>query len=108
MLRSAIALLTVGFMAGCSASVGENHAATANVDESALTFSYKGIADPGFMDQTLTIDNSAGTPVVLTAHLTARDAEGNPLPEVDVRTLYGSDEGRLVVLPGENVDVLAF
>ncbi|SEE90857.1 hypothetical protein [Jiangella alba] len=91
--------------AGCSASAEH---ATQAIDPAALTFSYEATAAPGYLDQTLTIDNANSASVALTAELTPLDADGAPLPDVAVETVYGSERGRLVLPPGDNVDILMF
>ncbi|THA40668.1 hypothetical protein [Streptomyces sp. A1547] len=54
------------------------------------------------------IDNDGRTGVVPTLTITAVDAAGKDLPDVRVRTAYGSDRGGLVVQHGRAYDILAF
>lgn len=84
-------------------------AACGGAEEPELTFEYRATAEPGFMDQTLAIENPGGTGLAPVLELTPLDASGEPMAGVRVRTAYGSDSGRLVVPPRTAVvDVLRF
>ncbi|MEU5872578.1 hypothetical protein AB0A73_13605 [Glycomyces sp. NPDC047369] len=60
------------------------------------------------MNQVLTIFNDSTRVLAPTLEFTALDARRNPLPTVKITTVYGSDQGRLVVPPGGGLDVLVF
>ena len=95
-------------MPGSAAPADPGRIEAERVDPTLFTFAYESIAPSGYMDQTLTIRSVAQVPVVLTAALTALDADGVPMPGVTTGSVYGSHERRMVVLPGENIDVLRF
>jgi hypothetical protein len=73
-----------------------------------LRFAFESRAPEGTMDQILTLTNPGRTAVVLHADLTPLDASGRPVTGVRTISHYGSTEGRMVLVPGENVDVLGF
>lgn len=77
-------------------------------DAGMFTFSYVAKGDPGFMDQTLDIHSSAEVPVLLTAEISALDDNGQVQEGVDVGTVFGSDVGRMIVMPGANLDIVVF
>lgn len=60
------------------------------------------------IDQTLHIRNAFGDSVVPVLTFTAMDAHGKVLPQVKVGTVYGSDQGNLVVPYGWGFDILRF
>jgi hypothetical protein len=66
-----------------------------------LTCQYRSIAEPGFMDQVLSIGNSGGTAVAPTLTLVPLDRTGKAIPGLSVRTAFGSDHGMVVVPPTE-------
>jgi len=74
-----------------------------------LDFTFRSHSEPGTMDQVLEIKNYGGQPVAPFLAIVALDDNGNKLPDVGVRTAYGSDQG-LVVIPGGDtgIDVLLF
>ena len=47
-------------------------------------------------------------PVVFEAVLTALDDAGRPVQGVEVDTVYGSQVGQLVVVPGQDLDIVKF
>lgn len=120
MLRSSAAIVLLVFaMSGCTppgddpgssngdSSADRNSSELGDVD---LTFAYFGVADAGSIDQTLTITNpSSDLAVVPTLSFQALDENRNPLPDVTVKTIFGSDKG-LVVAPAnyEVFDILRF
>ena len=74
-----------------------------------LMFRYTDIGGSGFIDQLMTISNPSGNPLVPTVAYTPLDAAGDPLPGVNVSTVYGSDYGGLVIAPGgASFDILMF
>ena len=73
-----------------------------------LTFTYVARSGKGFMDQQLLIGNDGGNAVTPFLSFAALNGAGERLPGVTVRTVYGSDHGGLVVLPGGGSDVLIF
>jgi hypothetical protein len=60
------------------------------------------------MDQVLTITNPGATAVTMRATITPLDASGEPVAGVRPVAHYGSTDGRMVLIPGDNVDVLGF
>ena len=74
----------------------------------ALSFHYDRIGRYGQMDQVLTISSSAPEPITLTAQLHALDSHGKRLPEVRVSSVFGTDRGEQVLMPGDNADALVF
>jgi hypothetical protein len=64
------------------------------------------LAEPGFVDMAFDIENPTDQPVTLTAGFLATDASGATLDDVTVTSAYGVAEGRLVLMPGRNVDFL--
>lgn len=73
-----------------------------------LRFRFAATTGDGYMNQTLAIYNDSSHVLAPTLEFTALDATGDPLPEVEVTTVYGSDRGQLVVPPGTGLDVLIF
>lgn len=82
--------------------------ASAEPDADVLTFSYHRKNDYDYIDQTLEINNSHAGSVVPVLAFTALDRQHQPLPDVRVRTVYGSDSGRLVAPYGSSYDILRF
>ena len=74
----------------------------------ALSFDYQRLGRVGEMDQTLMITSAAKVPMTVTAVLVALDADGNQLPRVTVSSVFGTERGERVLMPGENIDALAF
>jgi hypothetical protein len=97
------AALTIG---ACGSSAAAPEPAREAAD---LRFDFELEAKPGFISQTLTIENPGTASLAPVLELTALDAGGDPMPEVRVRTAFGSDQGRLVV-PADwaVIDVLRF
>lgn len=89
-------------------AAGQATEVPAVVDAGMFTFSYVAKGDAGFMDQTLDIHSSAEVPVLLTAEISALDDDGEVQAGLDVTTVFGSDIGRMVVMPGPNLDVVLF
>ncbi|MFD8734828.1 hypothetical protein ACFV06_07880 [Streptomyces sp. NPDC059618] len=77
-------------------------------DKQALTFTYDRHSADDYIDQQLFIKNDNGNSVVPVLAFTALDRHRHPLPGVKVRTVYGSDSGRLVVPYGWSSDILRF
>lgn len=95
-LPTVLALL--GALAACADEGG--------ADDAELSFGFQSIADPGFIDQSLTITNPVDEPLTATFTVTPLDAAGSPVEGVEVSTAYGSDAGEMVLLPGDNVDIV--
>ncbi|WP_369223226.1 hypothetical protein AB5J52_19550 [Streptomyces sp. R39] len=76
--------------------------------KSALSFAYQREGGDNYISQTLAIKNTNKESVVPVLAFTALDQNGDPLPGVHVRTVYGSDSGRLVVPYGAGLDILRF
>lgn len=76
--------------------------------KSALSFAYQREGGDNRISQTLTIKNANTESVVPVLAFTALDRNGDPLPRVHVRTVFGSDSGRLVVPYGTFLDILRF
>ncbi|MGY5049630.1 hypothetical protein ACWDE0_29035 [Streptomyces sp. 900105755] len=76
--------------------------------KSALSFAYRREGGDNYISQTLAIKNANKESVVPVLAFTALDQNGDPLPRVHVRTVYGSDSGRLVVSYGSGLDILRF
>ncbi|WP_433132586.1 hypothetical protein ACQPWW_13555 [Micromonospora sp. CA-240977] len=94
-------LLTTLLVAGCGLIARPAPSA-------ALRFQFSATSDDGYMNQVLTIFNDSARVLAPTLEFTALDANRDPLPTVKVTTVYGSDQGRLVVPPGGGLDVLVF
>lgn len=62
-----------------------------------LAFSYQADGGEGYIDQALTITNSGPAAGAPDLDLVALDDQGAALPEVEVVTAFGSDEGEQVV-----------
>jgi hypothetical protein len=73
-----------------------------------LSATYQGIADPGFIDQTMTFTLAAKQAQRLHLRYTPIDRRGSVLPDVAVQTAFGSDSGQLVVTDNSNLDILYF
>lgn len=104
--RPAVWIAALAIMAtGCSGAGG----AQDTVDpETALRFSYERAGEPGFLDQVMAIENTTDDPVVLDGTYEALDETSDPLPDVEVASLYCSERAEQVLLPGETVDVMRF
>ncbi|QIK65536.1 hypothetical protein G7072_03535 [Nocardioides sp. HDW12B] len=76
--------------------------------EEALSFAFELRGGEQFIDQSLTITNAGTQPLRFEAALTALDGAGEPLEDVEVETLYGSQVGGLVVVPGRDLDIVTF
>ncbi|WP_433288307.1 hypothetical protein [Micromonospora sp. CA-244673] len=76
--------------------------------DATLRFEFAATTGAGYMNQLLTIYNDSTQMLAPTLQFTALDATRSPLPAVKVTTVYGSDQGNLVVPPGGGVDVLIF
>lgn len=76
--------------------------------EEALSFAFELRGGEQFIDQSLTITNAGTQPVRFEAVLTALDEAGEALDDVEVETLYGSQVGDLVVVPGRDLDIVTF
>ncbi|MFF4900825.1 hypothetical protein [Streptomyces sp. NPDC001068] len=76
--------------------------------KSALSFAYWRDGGDNSIDQTVVIRNTNRESVVPVLAFTALDENGEPLPGVHVRTVFGSDDGRLVVPYGLGLDILRF
>lgn len=96
------AMLAVG---GCgSPDAPERWSAAAD-----LRFAFELLAGENEIDQTVTIENPGDSSLAPVVEYTALDAAGDPMPDINVRTAYGSDRGRLVVPADWAVlDVLRF
>ena len=74
-----------------------------------LRFEFELLAGENQIDQTVTIENPGDSSFAPVLEYTALDAAGEPMPDIEVRTAYGSDRGRLVVPADWAVlDVLRF
>jgi hypothetical protein len=62
------------------------------------------IAPQGFIDLSLDLTNPTDRPLVVSGRLVALDATGAELPSVQVTGVFASEQGRLVLMPGVNVD----
>jgi hypothetical protein len=62
------------------------------------------IAPQGFIDLSLDLTNPGEKPVALGGRLVAVDSAGEELSTVQVTTAYGSERGRMILMPGVNVD----
>lgn len=74
-----------------------------------LSFAFRRLGGPGYMDQVLAITNRGYSAMAPTLTLVPLDRAGHRIPDVTVRTAFGSDRG-MVVIPPRSVgqDVLAF
>ncbi|MFF2997299.1 hypothetical protein ACFVTC_22475 [Streptomyces sp. NPDC057950] len=94
-------------LVGCRPAKGatEDRGAAA---EDGLTFTYHRHSGDGMIDQTLSIRNAYMSSVSPVLAFTALDRHRHPLPGVRVRTVFGSDSGRLEVPYGVGYDILRF
>jgi hypothetical protein len=88
-----LVIVTALAIAGCGESATPDRAS----DAPDLRFDFELESKPGFISQTLTIENPGDAALAPVLELTALDASGEPMPDVRVRTAFGSDEGRVVV-----------
>lgn len=96
-------------LAACGALPGSGSSEpSAPPPEEALSFDFELRGGEQFIDQGLTITNAGTQPLRFEAVLTAVDEAGEPLDEVEVETLYGSQVGELVVVPGRDLDIVTF
>ncbi|ANP51752.1 hypothetical protein J2Z21_008802 [Streptomyces griseochromogenes] len=84
------------------------HQSVAEPDKNVLTFTYHRHSGDNYIDQQLFIRNTDRDSVTPVLAFTALDRHGHRLPGVQVRTVYGSDSGRLVVPYGWGFDILRF
>jgi hypothetical protein len=102
-----LTLMIVAAMAigGCGSSDAPERTTAAHD----LRFEFKLLAGENQIDQTVTIENPGDTSLAPVLGYTPLDAAGEPMPDIQVKTAYGSDSGRLVV-PAEwaVLDVLRF
>ncbi|MGQ4437699.1 hypothetical protein [Streptomyces sp. SAS_260] len=91
-----------------SAATGGTATSSSVPDKNVLTFAYHRHSGDDYIDQTLEIRNAETHSVVPDLEFTALDRNHHPLPGVRVRTIYGSDSGRLVVPYGWSLDILRF
>jgi hypothetical protein len=87
---------------------GASGTSAGKLRDPSLTFSYNSVTLESTFDQLLTINNRESSPVATWLELTAYGNDGNPLSNVSITTVFGSDRGRLVMPPGTNFDVLIF
>ncbi len=106
---SLLALLVIAGLTACDALPGAGSSEPAPPDPAeSLRFSFDLRGGKQSIDQTLTITNEGTEPVVFEAVLTALDDTGEPLEGVEVDTVYGSQVGQLVVVPGQDLDIVKF
>ncbi|WP_148615256.1 hypothetical protein [Nocardioides rubriscoriae] len=101
----AVSCLVLG---GCALpSADSNEKAAPRTVE--LSFDYQAEGGEGYLDQTLTIANQGAAAGAPDLDLVALDAAGEPMPDVEVVTAFGSDRGEQVV-PAftEVIEVLKF
>ncbi|KQP82382.1 MULTISPECIES: hypothetical protein [unclassified Aeromicrobium] len=106
-----VALLSLA-LAGCTGSNDPSESSTNQPADDAvdLRFAYSGVSDEGTIDQTLTITNTSRTlSAAPTLSFVALDSDSEPMTDVSVTTVFGSDRG-LVVAPAnyEVLDILRF
>ena len=85
-----VAAMAIG---GCGSSDARKPPAAT----SDLRFEFKLLAGENEIDQTVTIENPGDTSLAPELEYTPLDAAGEPMPDIRVKTAYGSDSGRLVV-----------
>jgi hypothetical protein len=93
---------------GCAYPVADALGRNGSGLTSALSFRYTATSGTDDMDQLLEIDNGSGESLVPTLRFTPLDQNEQPVPGVTVTTVYGSDQGRLVVGPEGYADALVF
>jgi hypothetical protein len=97
--------LILSLLGAFLAAPGKTHAHASG----GLTFRFRSISGPGFMDQVVDIGNPGGTAVAPTLAFVPLDRDGREMRDITVRTAYGSDRGMVVVPPHFSAyDVLAF
>lgn len=93
-------------LAGCgllSDPPGEKDATM--TDASSIDTTFTRIGQSGYIDLSLELTNDTDQPLlILDADLVARDADGEELPGVRVRTAFRTPLGGAVVMPGVAVD----
>ncbi len=111
---AAVAMLSL-VLVGCVAWDEQDDSAGGGSSQSegpmtGLRFTYVGSAPVGTIDQTISITNPSRTHALIpTLSFEALDADDEPLPDVTVETVFGSDRG-MVVAPARNevFDILRF
>lgn len=105
MKRAGAALLALAMLlAGC----GADSAAT-DPSAAAFEFTYEQFGGEDSIDQALRITNRDDRAIALTLGFVALDEAGKPLPAVDVQTVYGRQEGDMIVpANAESIDILMF
>lgn len=109
MLKKLVAVVIVAVMAGSCAGSPTTAQATNQDAAEQLAFGYRAVGGAGNIDQVLTIGNDSDMHALPSLDFTALDKDGQPLDDVRVATLFGSDQG-LVLVPagGTAYDVLKF
>jgi len=98
------ALVCVLAAPGCDALEGpaERNGGPASPPEFASTFTK--IAPSGYVDMSLEVANPTDGAVLIEGRLVARDASGDELPDVAVASAFGIERGRMVLMPGADID----
>ncbi|GAB3147744.1 hypothetical protein GCM10027290_31500 [Micromonospora sonneratiae] len=100
--RVAAGLVALAALSACGILQGET------VEDRTLSYDYYPSYGEGYMNQLLSISNHTQQSVVPTLALQALDTHGKVLQDVSVTTVFGSDRGKVVVLPNGATDVLIF
>src|SRR5689334_18686161 len=104
-----LAAVLLALLSGCGGSstvktVAAPHTSIAPGGDPALardvSVHYERIGKFGQMDQTVTFTSAASVPMIITAALVALDKDGNQLPEVTVTSIFGTELGTRVLMPG--------
>ena len=93
------------FSSGCSMPTGGSDGPESESEAVAeIDTTYTRIAGEGYIDMSLDVAHPGGGVVLLDGRLVARDADGAELPEVEVSTAFGTEDGRALVMPGGALD----
>jgi hypothetical protein len=99
-----VGLAVLTLVSGCSLY----RPALSRDEDLLLVCEYLAESGDEYMNQFLEIRNQSGKSVAPTLELIALDRRGRFLPDVEVATVYGSDQGQLIVPPSGGGDVLIF
>jgi len=76
------------------------------LDASKIDTEFTRIAPQGYIDLALKVTNPFAVAITLNGTLVAHDAHGSALPNVEVTSAFGIEQGRDVVMPGGEIDIL--
>lgn len=81
---------------------------SSSVDTTGLSASYQHVGEEGQQDQVIALENDDPRAAEVVLELVPLDAAGQPVDDVSIQTLLGSDRDGILVLPEGQNDFLAF